>query len=200
MFESRKAASSPVVVLVVLLLVVGLGAATFYLLVSRTPVEPVAGPAGVEMRDRAASERLVEARNLSLAYLENKEFRKAEELLLELDRELPDERFGLRNLAVSQELGLQQIAPSNTAELQSEGDKVLATLSRLEQREADSGVAELLRSRVLRKLGRLPEALAAAQTAAERRAEAGGLLVRDCAGCRGTGRHGGPYRGIGESV
>lgn len=168
MSGSRKASTSPFVVIVILLVLIGAGVVAYYLQDRWLAVEPVAGPAGAEKRDREASERLVEARNRSLAYLENKDFRKAEELLLELDRELPDERFGLRNLAISQELALQQIAPSNSAELQADGDKVLATLGRLEQREADSGVAELLRSRVLRKLGRLPEALAAAQTAAER--------------------------------
>lgn len=169
MSGSRKASTSPFVVIVVLLVLIGAGVVAYFVQDRWLAVGPVVvAPGGVELRDRATSERLVEARNLSLAYLENKDFGKAEALLLELDRELPEERFGLRNLAVSQELALQQIAPSNAAELQGQGDKVLATLGRLGEREADSGVAELLRSRVLRKLGRLPEALAAAQTAADR--------------------------------
>jgi len=107
-------------------------------------------PGKVEARKltRDESLELLTLRDRSLGYLENHEFEKAETLLLEIVRKLPDDPFGHRNLAICLEQPLDTINRQDTEKRLKALAKARAAVDELVQIESTSHIPLVLRARV----------------------------------------------------
>ncbi len=100
------------------------------------------------------AKRLVETRNEALAYLENEEVAKAEELFAKLDREFPQERFALQNLVVTQLLKLEQTDPTrDPSSYKATATEGLANAQRLSDGTRRDLASAILLSRIQKQIG-----------------------------------------------
>ena len=137
--------------------------------------KPEIKPESTKLTAEAVS-RLLTQRDLAIGYLENHQFDRAESVLLEIIRQVPDDPFGPRNLTICRELALDKIDKAR------ESDKFQTALAtareasdRLTELEPESHVPLVLRSRIAMKSGDVDRAAAALKRASELAPKAAGV-------------------------
>lgn len=117
---------------------------------------------------REESLHLLELRDRSLGLLENHEFDKAEPLLTEIIRSLPEDPFGPRNLTIGLELAIEKLDQGRDAEKAPAAiGKARQAAEQLAAIEPDSAVPYILAARVALKENDAERALAALRKAVE---------------------------------
>ncbi len=110
---------------------------------------PGGGPSTPKKLTREETTKLLDQRDRAVALLENHEFAKADELLSDIIRQVPDDPFGPRNLVICREQALGAIdvsrEPSRHAEMLV---KARGALELLSQVEPNSHVPHVLDARV----------------------------------------------------
>jgi tetratricopeptide (TPR) repeat protein len=114
------------------------------------PGGPNGGPTNAaKTLTREESLKLLDQRDRAAALLENQEFAKADEVLSEIVRQLPDDPFGPRNLTICRELALGTIDATREAarhaEILSRAREALELLAKI---EPDSHVPHVLDARL----------------------------------------------------
>lgn len=113
------------------------------------PGGPEQQPVTAKKLTREETLKLLDQRDRAVALLENQQFAKAEELLTDIIRQIPDDPFGPRNLTICRELALGAIdksrEPERYAKMLSKSREALELLAKV---EPDSHVPHVLDARI----------------------------------------------------
>lgn len=143
---------------------------------AKKPAAPTTknSPPPVTMTELSAPQAgdLRRLRTVALTHLENQEFAQCESTLLEIRAKLPDDVFVWQNLAICQQLAVEnrdahRDPAAFTRAIQTAGE----TIAELEKRQPKSGVPLLLRARLAMKSQQKPAAITALSIATQRAPE-----------------------------
>lgn len=127
--------------------------------------QPIANPNPFESKQpdklsRDDSLKLVDLRNQSVGYLENHDFPKADEVLVEISQMLPRDPFGPRNLAICRQLALKAIDKQRDPDAFVRATSLANTsIRRAFDIEPDSYVPRVIAARVAETLDQLEDAM-----------------------------------------
>ncbi|MBC8113508.1 MAG: VCBS repeat-containing protein, partial [Candidatus Saccharimonas sp.] len=132
------------------------------------PGGPREKPTTAKKLTREETLKLLDQRDRAVALLENQEFAKADELLSDLIRQVPDDPFGPRNLTICRELALGAIDKSREPVRHAEMlVKAREALERLAKVEPNSHVPHVLDARISVRVNEVDQAEVSLKKASE---------------------------------